>query len=257
MGAAQCATRIAYGRERAANAIADVVNAGLILVWGWNPAETTSAAGTMAHLLAARAAGARIIAIDPRFSDTAAKAAEWIAPRPGTDTALALATAPVIIAYGLHDRAYIRTHVHGFEQFAAHVRDWTPERAAGFTGVAAGTIRALARRCQFGNRELRRGDLVGGRHRAAVGHHLDLVAAAAHDLARGPAHLAGAIHDERLRLHIVVMSVVTGKGVVGAFACIAVPAGLREHTAADQQIRPVDQPQPHGLLAASGQAGGQ
>jgi len=145
-GAAIWATRVTYGRDSAANAMADLINARLVIVWGWNPAETTFAAGSMAHLLEARAAGAQIVAIDPRYSDTAAKADEWIAPRPGTDTALALALAQAIIAGGLHDTAYIAAHVHGFDRFAQHVRDLTPEWAAPITGVPAAVIRSLARR---------------------------------------------------------------------------------------------------------------
>ncbi len=78
--------------------------------------------------------------------------AEWIAPRPNTDTAFMLALAHTLIAEGLHDPAFLARYCTGFEAFRKYVMgesDGTPKNAlwaASICDVAAGTIAALARR---------------------------------------------------------------------------------------------------------------
>src|SRR5690606_29448707 len=94
---------------------------------------------------AARKAGGRVLVIDPTNTRTAQAADEWIAIRPGTDGALALAMMHVIIGEGLHDADYVQRYTLGFEQLAERVAEWTPERAAAITGVSAERIATLAR----------------------------------------------------------------------------------------------------------------
>lgn len=88
---------------------------------------------------------ATIIVVDPRFSVAASKARHWLPIRPGTDMALVLAWMNVIVGEGLHDRAFVEKHGHGFDKFAAAIRDRTPEWAAAETGIDAGLIRVTAR----------------------------------------------------------------------------------------------------------------
>ncbi len=118
-------------------------HARLILAWGAN------IHGTNVHLWpqieAARRSGARLVVIDP-YQTRTAKLADWHIPvRPGTDVALALGLMHVILAEGLHDAEYVAAHTHGFQELRDHVRAYTPERVAGWTGVAAEDIRRLAR----------------------------------------------------------------------------------------------------------------
>ena len=115
----------------------------LILVWGSN--TLTSNVHLWNFIQEARKAGGQLIVIDPARTRTARAADEWIPIHPGTDGALALAMMHVIIAEGLHDAEYVERHTVGFEQLAARVADWTPERAAAITGVPAARIRDLAR----------------------------------------------------------------------------------------------------------------
>ncbi len=123
----------------------DIDNAELILVWGANPA-TDSPPINLRRIKRARSRGARVIAIDHRRSETArATAAQWIGVRPGTDGALALGAIQVLIAEDLYDRRFVEDWTHGFEELRDYVRDFSPERVARITGVAAETIRALAR----------------------------------------------------------------------------------------------------------------
>ncbi len=86
-----------------------------------------------------------IIVVDPRFSVAASKAKYWLPIRPGTDLALLLAWCNVLVTEGRYDRAFVEKHGHGFDKFAAEIRERTPEWAAQETGIDAETIRATAR----------------------------------------------------------------------------------------------------------------
>jgi thiosulfate reductase/polysulfide reductase chain A len=89
--------------------------------------------------------GAKVIAVDPRFSTAAAKADWWLPIRPGTDIALLLAWIHVLISEGLYDREYIGQYANGFDKLADHVRDFTPEWASAITDLPATQIRETAR----------------------------------------------------------------------------------------------------------------
>ncbi len=114
----------------------------LILVWGTNTRLTNR------HLWptieAARADGAKLIVIDPVRTTTADAADEFIQPLPGTDIALMLAMMHVLIRDGLVDTSWVTAHTLGFDELAAHVAEWTPERAGQICGLDASIIEALA-----------------------------------------------------------------------------------------------------------------
>jgi anaerobic selenocysteine-containing dehydrogenase len=118
-------------------------HAKLILAWGAN------ILGTNVHLwpfiMEARRNGARLYTIDPNRNRTGAASDKLFFIHPGSDTALALAMMHVIIAENLHDAAYVDQHTEGFEGLRSKVRDWTPQRAAELTGIAAEEIVSLAR----------------------------------------------------------------------------------------------------------------
>jgi thiosulfate reductase/polysulfide reductase chain A len=98
----------------------------------------------MQDLANARANGAKLIVIDPRYSSVAMKADHWLPIKPGTDTALLLAWMNVLIKDRLYDVPYIHRWTTGFEKLAAHVSDKTPEWAAEITGLSADEIRETA-----------------------------------------------------------------------------------------------------------------
>lgn len=124
--------------------ISDVANARVIVIWGRNPAETGIHA--MPFLRQAKERGAEIVVIDPRGSATAeALSARLVSPRPGTDGALALSIAQVLIEENLVDVEFIRGSVKGYKAFKEAVKPWTPEAAEAETGVSAEVIRSLAR----------------------------------------------------------------------------------------------------------------
>ncbi len=128
------------------NMFSDIENAGLIVVWGANPA-TDSPPYDFKRIIEARERGARIVVIDPRRTMTAKVTnAEWVPIRPGTDGALALGLCNVLIEEELHDEAFVKDWTLGFDEFAAYVQHFRPETVERTTGVPADTVRSLARR---------------------------------------------------------------------------------------------------------------
>ncbi len=105
------ATRYTYGAGVPGTYMPDLENAGCILFWGYNPnlARLDHAVSTMAALKR----GARLIVVDPRRIGLAKKADLWLQVRPGSDGALALAIAHVMIERGWYDRDFIRNWTNG------------------------------------------------------------------------------------------------------------------------------------------------
>ncbi|MBW2176083.1 MAG: molybdopterin-dependent oxidoreductase [Deltaproteobacteria bacterium] len=141
-----------YGSVMVGNSREDLLNSKLIILWGWDPARMISGTNTMHHLIKAKENGARVIAIDPRYHDTAATVAdEWIPIYPSTDTAMMVAMAQVMIKEELHDQAFLDKYTVGFDKFRAYVTgaadgvEKTPAWASEITGVPAETIQRLAR----------------------------------------------------------------------------------------------------------------
>ena len=123
-----------------------VPESDLILLWGSN--TLTSNPHLWPFVLRARERGARVIAIDPLQTRTAAQCDEWIAIRPGTDAALALGMMHVIFAEGLEDRDYLERYTLGAADLRARAAEYPPERVAAITGLAAARIVELGR--EFG-----------------------------------------------------------------------------------------------------------
>jgi anaerobic selenocysteine-containing dehydrogenase len=121
----------------------DVGNARLLLVWSSNPFHTNTSLAR--GLLDARERGLTIITVDPRVSPMATHSDLHLQLRPGTDGALALAMANVVIAEELYDQGFVAAWTHGFDEYAAYVAGFTPERGEAITGVPAEKIREAAR----------------------------------------------------------------------------------------------------------------
>jgi anaerobic selenocysteine-containing dehydrogenase len=89
----------------------DLERAGCILFWGYNPSLARLAHATTT--VAALKRGARLIVVDPRRVGLANKADRWLRVRPGSDGALALGIAGVMIERGWYDRAFVRDWTNG------------------------------------------------------------------------------------------------------------------------------------------------
>jgi anaerobic selenocysteine-containing dehydrogenase len=114
----------------------------LVLLWGTN--TLTSNPHLWPFILQARDRGARVVAIDPIRTRTAAQCDEWIAIRPGTDAALALGMMHVLFARALEDSDYLARHTLGERELRARAAEYPPDRVASITGVDAPVIERLA-----------------------------------------------------------------------------------------------------------------
>lgn len=123
----------------------------MIILWGCNPAESIFGTETRWYLAQAKEKGIRIVCVDPRLTESgAAWASLWVPIRPGTDTAMLVAMAFVIVDKGLQDQRFIDKYTVGFDRFRDYVKGAedgivkNPEWAESITGVPADTIRAVA-----------------------------------------------------------------------------------------------------------------
>jgi anaerobic selenocysteine-containing dehydrogenase len=114
----------------------------LIVIWGSNSIASNLHFWTFAQT--AKRAGAKLICIDPRRTETADKCHQHIALLPGTDGALALALMHELIVNDWLDHDYIERHTEGWIALRERALQWPPQRAAEVCGITADEIRGLA-----------------------------------------------------------------------------------------------------------------
>jgi len=134
--------KILMGDERP---LIDALHSKYMLIFGWNPLSATKWAHLPRIITRGIERGARLVIVDPNLSYTASKAHEWVPIRPGTDGALALAMAHVILQEGLEDQKFIEEWVVGLEEFKAYLKDKTPAWAEAITTVPRDRIVRIAR----------------------------------------------------------------------------------------------------------------
>ena len=143
-----CGDAAQYAVERTLGArwavpYADTAHSQAIFIWGHNPAST--APHFMPYLKDAQRRGCVVVVIDPKRTRTA-RTADWhVAPRPGTDGALALGLAHVIVNEGLHDEAWLAAHTVGWPELRARIADFPPQRVAAICGLPVEDVVRLAR----------------------------------------------------------------------------------------------------------------
>ena len=120
-----------------------------LIIFGANPLVSNgsimSAPGMKKRLAAIRAGGGKVIVVDPRRTETADRADEHIAIRPGTDALLLAAMLHTLFAEERIALGRLRPFTEGVEQLGASLRGFAAESASEATGVPAETIRRLAR----------------------------------------------------------------------------------------------------------------
>ena len=119
-------------------------HARLILLWGSNP--LTSHHHIWKFIAAARGRGAHLVVIDPVRTRSAAQADEHLAPRPGTDAALALGLMHEVVRRGAHDEAFLRERCVGWDAYRARLAEFPPERVAEICDLPVERIAALGER---------------------------------------------------------------------------------------------------------------
>ncbi|EGT3953845.1 molybdopterin-dependent oxidoreductase [Clostridioides difficile] len=123
------------------NAIEDMLNSKSIFVWGKNPAYTTI--HTMQIIKKAKEKGIKIVVIDPIYTKTAQIADKYVQVNPGTDGALAIAMAKIIVEDKLYDEEYINSYVIGFEEYKKYLSSLELSFLIDECGVKENDIREL------------------------------------------------------------------------------------------------------------------
>jgi len=122
----------------------EIALADLVVMWGGNPVSTQ--VNVMTHITRARKQrGAPFIVIDPYRTPTAEAADIHLAPRPGTDGALACAVMHVLFKEGYADRVYMAKYTRDAEALEAHVAKRDPAWASEITGLSQQEIIDFAR----------------------------------------------------------------------------------------------------------------
>ncbi|MFD8116715.1 molybdopterin oxidoreductase family protein [Streptomyces microflavus] len=126
MSAAAAAHQRAFGLDRGLPfPLEDIPRSGCVILVGSNLAETMPPA--LRYLTELRENGGRLIVIDPRRTRTAEQADLRLAPRPGTDLALALGLLRLVVAEGRVDEEFVRTRTRGWEEARAGAMAHWPE----------------------------------------------------------------------------------------------------------------------------------
>jgi len=120
-------------------------NPACVMVWGSNIVWTNPDEYTGENLSRVLSQGAKLIVVDPRLTYLAGRADIWLQLRPGTDTALALAMANVIVNEELYDREFVDKYIYGWDKFVERVQEYPPDKVEPITWVPADKIRQAAR----------------------------------------------------------------------------------------------------------------
>jgi anaerobic selenocysteine-containing dehydrogenase len=120
-------------------------NPECVVSWGSNVVISNADEYTGENLSRVLDQGAKLIVVDPRRTHLAGRADIWLQLRPGTDAALALGMANVIISEGLYDKEFVDEYVHGWNEFVERVREYPLDVVEAVTWVPAEKIKEAAR----------------------------------------------------------------------------------------------------------------
>ena len=126
---------------------ADLNNADYLIIAGANRAEAIITPDTQDMFKRSERRGLKTIVLDPRFTNTAAKADRWYAVNPGTDLAFVLAMTYVVMKEELYDKDFVSKYAVGFEDYKKHIlsNNYTPQWAEKLTNIPAKEIYKTAR----------------------------------------------------------------------------------------------------------------
>ncbi|MGI5395047.1 molybdopterin oxidoreductase family protein [Streptomyces sp. CA-251251] len=144
MSSAAAAGTKAFGLDRGLPfPLEDVPRTGCVILVGSNPAETMPP--SLRYFTELRENGGTLIVVDPRRTRTAEQADLHLAPRPGTDLALALGMLHLVVAEGRVDEEYVEARTAGWEDARAAAMAHWPEYVERITGVSVPELREAVR----------------------------------------------------------------------------------------------------------------
>ncbi len=123
----------------------DLERTSCLILWGVNPAESDNSL-FWRQVRAFKQTGRPLVVIDPRRTQCARLADHWLAPKPGSDAALALGLIHVVVGERLYDEHFVTDWCHGFARLKEQAADYTPERTSRLTGIEPEQLVEAARR---------------------------------------------------------------------------------------------------------------
>ena len=136
------ALRRSFGLSGATGTFADIDAADAAIIIGANPTEGHPVAG--ARIKQATLRGMRLVTIDPRRIELADYGVLHLSPRPGTNAAVMLGLAHVVLRDGLVDHDFVSSRTEGYEELEALLALYSPDEVQGITGVPAADLEAAA-----------------------------------------------------------------------------------------------------------------
>lgn len=126
---------------------ADLENAKYVIMAGANRAEAIVTPDSMDFFKRTTGRGAKLVVVDPRFTNTAAKSDKWLGIKVGTDLAFVLALTYVAINEELYNKDFVDNYFNDFATYKKHIleNNYTPEWAQSLTGIDAAEIYTVAR----------------------------------------------------------------------------------------------------------------
>ncbi len=149
MATAVVAYKESFGFDAPPYTYADLEESDVIVLWGANPCI---AHPILWERICRNPHHPEVIVIDPRVTETAAAATQHYPLLPKSDLTLLYGLAHLLIAWGAVDRAFIDASTEGFDDFAAHVEAFTPERVRAATGLPTDALELLADTIAAGKR---------------------------------------------------------------------------------------------------------
>lgn len=125
------------------NSIPEIENSDLLFVFGYNGADSHPIVAR--RIIRAKEKGAKIIAIDPRVTETARISDIHLPIKGGTNMILVNAFGNVLIEEELYDKEFVEKHTQGFDEYKEIVKKYTPEYAEKYTNIPADMIRKAMR----------------------------------------------------------------------------------------------------------------
>ncbi len=125
------------------NSIPEIEDTKCLFIFGYNAADSHPIVAR--RIVAAKEKGAKVIVVDPRFTESARIADLWLPIRNGTNMALVNAFANVLIEEQLYNKDYVKSYTEGFETYREIVAKYTPAYAEEITGIPEQQIRETMR----------------------------------------------------------------------------------------------------------------
>ena len=130
-----------YGEHQTSD-MQDILHSETIILWGINPVWTSI--HSLNYIYEAQRRGAKVITIDPVYTETAKKSDTYIQIKPGSDGALATAIAKYILEHDLFDREFIDKYTVGWEELRDYIDSFSMEEALNQCGQTIEAIQFLA-----------------------------------------------------------------------------------------------------------------